>query len=381
MRFLTAGESHGQALVGILEGLPAGLAVSPADIDRDLERRQMGYGRGGRMQIERDHVDILSGVRFGETLGSPVALMVKNRDWEHWQERMSVTGPPAGPAVTKPRPGHADLAGALKYDRRDARDILERASARETTMRVALGAIARKLLDAFGITVLSHVVALGGVIAEGTDLTPEMGGMIDASPVRTADPRAERLMMEAIDRARERGDTLGGVFEVAAFGLPVGLGSHVHYDRRLDGRLGQAMLSIPAMKGVEVGDAFWASGEAGSGVHDAIDFEAGKGFHRPTNRAGGLEGGMTNGEVLTVRVAMKPLSTLKSPLPSADLATGERVEAQVERSDVTAVPAAGVIGEAMAALVLADALLDKFGHDALSDVKGAYEAYLGRLPR
>lgn len=381
MRFLTAGESHGPALVGIIEGLPAGIGLETADIDRDLARRQMGYGRGGRMMIEKDRVEILSGVRFGETLGSPVALMVRNRDWEHWQERMSREGPPKGPPFTRPRPGHADLAGSLKYDRSDARDILERASARETTMRVALGAVARVFLQTFGIQILSHVLSLGEVESRTLPITPEMAETIDASLVRTADPEAEAAMMAAVDRAKAEGDTLGGLFEVCAFGVPVGLGSHVHYDRRLDGRLAQAMMSIPAMKGVEVGEAFQNALKPGSLVHDAIVFEPGHGFVRPTNRAGGLEGGITNGAPVSVRVAMKPLSTLKKPLKSVDLRTLEPIEAQVERSDVTAVPAAGVIGEAMMALTLAEAVLEKFGGDTLADVKRAYDAYLGRMPR
>lgn len=381
MRFLTAGESHGPALVGILEGMPAGVKVSTEAIDKDLGRRQMGYGRGGRMVIEKDKAEILSGVRFGESLGSPIALLVKNRDFEHWKDRMSVEGDPTGPAFTRPRPGHADLPGALKYGREDARDILERASARETTMRVALGALAKGLLVKFGIRIVSHVVALGPVQARPLDVTPEMDEMIDASPFRTADSQAEDAMKEAVDRAKQEGDTLGGVFEVLAFSVPVGLGSHVHYDRRLDGRLAQALLSIPAQKGLEVGDAFWGAGEAGSQVHDPIQFRPGEGFLRTQNRAGGLEGGITNGETLRLRVYMKPLSSLRRPLPSADLKTGEAFEAQVERSDVTAVPAAGVIGEAMVALVLADALLEKFGADTLSDIQQAFHAYQGRLPR
>jgi chorismate synthase len=381
VRYLTAGESHGQALVGILEGMPAGVPVTKADIDRDLARRQHGYGRGGRMQIERDEVEILAGVRFGETLGSPIALLVRNRDWEHWRERMAVEGEPQGEAFTRPRPGHADLVGVLKYDRKDARDILERASARETTMRVALGALAKIFLGRFGIQILSHVVALGPVVAEVDEPDAEAVAAADATPLRCVDPKATAAMMAAIDDAKAKGDTLGGVFEVVAYGLPPGLGSHVHYDRKLDGRLARALMSIPAMKGVAVGDAFQLAQRPGSAVHDPIAFEAGVGFRRTSNRAGGLEGGMTTGEPLRVRVAMKPLSSLRQPLASVDLRTKATSLAGVERSDVTAVPAAGVIGEAVVALELMDAFLEKFGGDALGDIEAAYRHFLGRLPR
>jgi chorismate synthase len=382
LRYLTAGESHGQALVGILEGMPAGVRITKAAIDHELARRQHGYGRGGRMLIEKDQVEILAGVRFGESLGSPIALLVRNRDWAHWEKRMAVEGEPEGDIpFTRPRPGHADLVGVLKYAREDARDILERASARETTMRVALGALAKAFLRTFGIEIGSHVLAVGDVWAEEREVTPEALAAADGTPLRCLDDGATERMMAAIDRAKEAGDTLGGVFEVVAFGLPPGLGSHVHFDRKLDGRIGQAMLSIPAMKGVTVGDAFQVAGRLGSEAHDAITFERGVGFRREGNRAGGLEGGMTNGEPLVVRVAMKPLSTLRRPLPSVDLATLQPFEAQVERSDVTAVPAAGVIGEAMLALVLADAFLEKFGADTLPDIEAAWRHYLGRLPR
>lgn len=382
LRYLTAGESHGRALVGILEGMPAGVPVQKEWIDRDLARRQHGYGRGGRMLIEEDRAEILSGIRFGETLGSPVALLVWNRDWEHWRERMAVEGPPKEELrFTRPRPGHADLAGVLKYDRRDARDILERASARETTMRVALGALAKALLRPFGIVVYSHVVALGPVVARPVEPTPEALEAADETPLRCLDAEASERMMAEIDRAKEAGDTLGGIFEVIAFQVPPGLGSHVHYDRKLDGRIARAMLSIPAMKGVAVGDAFQLALRPGSEVHDPILFRPGEGFRRQSNRAGGLEGGMTNGEPLAVRVAMKPLSSLRRPLPSVDIETRTPFAAQVERSDVTAVPAAGVIGEAMLALELADAFLEKFGGDALGDIEAAYRHYMGRLPK
>ena len=377
MRYLTAGESHGPALVGILEGIPAGLRLAAADVNRDLKRRQAGYGRGQRMSIEHDEIEWLAGVRFGETLGSPIALMIRNRDFARWQERMAPEGPETGPIFTRPRPGHADLAGALKYDRRDARDILERASARETATRVALGAIAKAFLRHFGIEIISHVVALGDVTAPPPpSLDPEA---IDASLVRCADPEASAAMVQAIDAARLKGDTLGGVVEVRAVGVPVGLGAHVHWDRKLDGRLGQAMLSVPAIKGLEIGAANWSAGVPGSQVHDEIVYTPEQGFTRPTNRAGGSEGGISNGEPIWVRAAMKPLSSLRRPLKSVDMATKEPFLAQVERSDITAVPAAGVVLEAVMALVLAELVLEKFGGDSLGDVDQAYRYFLGRV--
>ncbi len=379
IRILTAGESHGPALVGILEGMPAGVKISQRAIDRDLARRQMGYGRGGRMQIERDRAEILSGIRFGESIGSPIALLIHNRDFAHWKERMAQFGPPVGPAVTKPRPGHADLAGALKYQRADARDILERASARETAMRVGLGALAKALLGSCRIQVISHVVSLGGVRARSAHLGPADLARIDRSPVRCADPEAEVAMIEAIDRAKSAGDTLGGVIEVVAFGVPVGLGSHAHYDRRLDAQLASAMVSIPAIKGGEVGDAWWSAEQRGSAVHDPIAFTPGQGFTRPTNRAGGIEGGMSNGQPIRLRAAMKPLSSLRRPLMSADLITHQPFDAQVERSDVVALPAAGVVAEAVMALVLATALTEKFGAKTLTELKRAKAAYERRL--
>ncbi len=381
IRILTAGESHGPALVGILEGMPAGVRIGERAINRELARRQMGYGRGGRMQIERDRAEILSGVRFGESIGSPIALLIPNRDFLHWQERMAKAGPKSGPPFTRPRPGHADLAGALKYGRLDARDILERASARETAMRVALGALAKILLARIGIQVLSHVVALGGVVAKEVPVGPGDLARIDRSPVRTADPLAELAMIAAIDRAKEAGDTLGGLVEVVAFGAPVGLGSHAHYDRRLDARLAGAMVSIPAIKGVEVGDAFWSAGQVGSAVHDPIHFQAGQGFTRPSNRAGGIEGGISNGQPIRARVAMKPLSSLRRPLESADLVSHQPFDAQVERSDVVALPAAGVVAEAVMALTLASAVTEKFGADTLVELMRAKRAYERRLPR
>ncbi len=377
MRYLTAGESHGPALVGVLEGMPAGLHLSAEAVNRELLRRQGGYGRGQRMRIERDEIEWLAGVRFGETLGSPIALLIRNRDFARWQQRMASEGPETGPAFTRPRPGHADLAGALKYGRRDARDILERASARETAMRVALGAIAKALLRHFGIEIVSHVVALGGVTAS-PPATLDIEA-IDRSPVRCADPLAEQAMMQAIDDARLKGDTLGGVVEVQALGVPVGLGAHVHWDRKLDGRLGQAMLSVPAIKGLEIGAASWAAGQPGSLVHDEIFYDAPEGFTRHSNRSGGSEGGISTGQPVWVRAAMKPLSSLHRPLRSVDMETKEEFLAQVERSDITAVPAAGVVLEAVMALVLAELFLEKFSGDALEDVEAAYRHYLGRI--
>jgi len=388
IRFTTAGESHGQALVAILEGIPAGLPLRAADIDRDLRRRMGGHGRGARMKIEADQAEILSGVRAGETLGSPIALLIRNRDWEHWRDVMAVEpdppdAPPRRRAVHRPRPGHADLVGALKYDRRDARDILERASARETAARVACGAVCRVLLARFAVDVGSHVVRIGDVAAPpAADVPAPLNAAADASPVRCLDAEASQAMVAAIDAAKRDRDTLGGVVEVVARGLPVGLGAHVSWDRKLDGRLAAALMSIPAVKGVEIGVGFSAAAERGSRVHDAIEAgpaPAAGGFVRTTNRAGGLEGGMTTGGPLVLRVAMKPISTLMQPLPTVDLATGKPSKAQAERSDVTAVPALGVIAEAMAALVLADALLEKFGGDTMADLQANVNHYLARL--
>ena len=388
IRFTTAGESHGRALVAILEGVPAGLAVTAADIDADLTRRMQGYGRGGRMKIEADRVQILSGVRAGETIGAPIALLVENKDFANWSEVMAVeAGPdPAKRRLTRPRPGHADLAGALKYDRRDARDVLERSSARETVARVAAGAVCRRLLAAFGVEIGSHVVALGGIEAAPPATLPvPLDRAADASPVRCLDAAAEVEMIARIDAARKEGDTLGGVAEVVVRGLVVGLGSHVAWDRRLDGRLAAAWMSIPAVKAVEIGLGVQTAHLPGSEAHDEIARAApgaarnAGGFARATNRAGGLEGGMTTGEPLVARVAMKPLSTLMRPLASVDLETGAAAKAQAERSDVTAVPAMGVIAEAMAALVLADAYAEKFGGDSLGEMRRNVGGYLAQL--
>jgi chorismate synthase len=385
-RFLTAGESHGEALTSVIDGVPAGLPLVEADINGDLARRQRGYGRGGRMKIERDQVRIVSGVRWGNTLGSPITLQIANRDWENWKATMSVGPPEAGTApkeVTRPRPGHADLAGAMKYGHRDIRNVLERSSARETTARVAVAGVAKRLLAEFGISILSHVVEIGGVRVPDDLALPweEVFRRAEASEVRCADPDTEASIVTAIDEARGKGDTLGGVFEVVALGCPVGLGSYVQWDRRLDGRVAQALCSIQAIKGCEVGLGFETARRPGSAVHDEILFDAGTGFRRSTNNAGGLEGGVTNGQPVVVRAAMKPLSTLRKPLKSVDLATREAVEAVVERSDVCAVPAAGIVGEAMVAIVLANALLEKFGGDSLEEVRRNYTAYQDGLKR
>lgn len=390
-RFSTAGESHGRGLVAIVEGVPAGLPLEAArDIDPELKRRQGGYGRGGRMAIERDAAEIVSGVRLGETLGAPVSLVIWNRDWENWRTAMAHEAPERDDAealrrVHLPRPGHADLVGVLKYDRNDARDILERASARETTARVAAGAIAKRMLAEFGIAVGSHIVMLGGVAAAPTSvLPPELNERADASPLRTLDAEAEARMIAAIDRAREAGDTLGGVFEVVASGVPVGLGSYVAWNRRLDGRIAHALMSIQAMKGVEIGMGFEAAGRPGSRVHDEIEADdAGDartgGYRRTGNAAGGLEGGITTGAPIVARVAMKPLSSLMQPLRSVDIQSGAAGVAVRERSDVVALAAAGVVGEAMLAIVLADAMLEKFGGDSLNEMRRNFEGYMEQL--
>jgi chorismate synthase len=401
LRFTTAGESHGQALVSILEGIPAGLPLLAEHIDEQLARRQQGYGRGRRMQIEQDAVELLSGVRAGETIGSPIAMLVRNRDWQNWQETMD-PAPRAGDiapseregsapakglrkrAVTRVRPGHADLTGLLKYDRTDARDILERASARETTARVAAGAVCRRFLSEFDVRIGSHLVKLGDIAATLPEPLPDdINAAADRSPLRTLDPAAEQRMIARIDAVKREGNTLGGVCEVVAAGLCVGLGSHTSWDRKLDGRIGRAMMSIPAVKGVEIGMGFAAARATGAQVHDEIE-PAPKnvltgGVRRRTNRAGGLEGGMTTGEPLVVRVAMKPISTLMQPLATVDVATGASAEATAERSDVTAVPAMGVIAEAMLAIVLAEAMLEKFGGDSLRETRYNYDGYLSQI--
>jgi chorismate synthase len=377
----TAGESHGPGLTCIVEGMPAGLTLDRAELDRDLARRQLGHGRGGRMKIERDRVDVTAGVRHGRTLGGPIALQVTNRDFANWEERMNPWPVDAETAeVHLPRPGHADLVGTQKYGLTDVRDILERASARETAARVAGGAVAKAFLRALGVTVFSHVIQITGVTApRRDDLTPDDFDDVDASPVRCLDPEASRAMVEEINRLRKANESLGGVFEVRAFGLVPGLGSHVSWRERLDGILGQAILSIQAVKAVAIGDGLEVAGLPGSQAHDEIFFDEGRGFHRHTNRAGGVEGGMTNGDPLVVRGAMKPLPTLTKPLRSVDIATHEPAEALRERTDSCTVPAAGVVGEAMVAFVLADAYRRKFGGDHIDDVIAAVDAYRERI--
>lgn len=374
LRYLTAGESHGRGLVGILEGFPAGVPISKEAIDRQLTRRQQGYGRGGRQLIEKDQVEAVSGLRFGLTLGSPIALIVWNRDWENWTQRMDPWHPFAeNKPVTVPRPGHADLAGALKYRHTDLRNVLERASARETAMRVALGSVARQLLEQLGVHIASHVVriheAQSAFDATQIEDLPSWNESVDQSPVRCADPQAEASMVERIKRAMSEKNTVGGVFELIARGVPTGLGSHAHWDRKLDGRIAQAMMSIQAMKGIGVGFGFEAAARWGSEAHDPIYYDQGCGFYRKTHGAGGIEGGMSTGDALIVRVAMKPISTLMRPLDSVDVISKEYRQAHIERSDVCAVPAASVIGEAVLALTLADALLEKFGGDSLQELR------------
>ena len=390
LRFHTAGESHGKALTALLEGVPSGLGLDVArDVDPELARRQRGYGRGRRMQIEKDHVELLSGVRLGETLGSPISMVIRNRDWENWTTAMAHEAPPKDVNLKSlkphylPRPGHADLAGAFKYDRRDVRDILERASARETAARVACGAVAKRLLLELGISVQSHVRAIGSVTVDLTDLPDDLNAVADEDPVRCLDRKASALMCKEIDEAKDRGDTLGGIFEVVARGLPVGLGSYVSWDRRLDGRLAAAVMSIQAVKGVDLGMGFEAASRPGSEVHDPIvlaeDQTRSGGIGRASNRAGGLEGGVTTGQPILVRGAMKPISTLRKRLPSVDLRDGSEGDAAVERSDVCAVPAAGVVGEAMVALVIADAVLEKFGGDSVRELRRNFDGYITYL--
>jgi chorismate synthase len=388
LRYLTAGESHGQALVAVLEGLPAGVPLTTKDVAAELARRRLGYGRGKRMRFEEDRVEILGGLRHGRTLGSPLAIMIANTEWPKWTEVMAVdpVGDPEalaggrGTPLTRPRPGHADLVGMQKYGFSEARPVLERASARETAARVAAGTAAKALLAEVGVSVLSHVVRLGPVQTRSRAV-PGVADReeIDASPVRCLDGEAEGRMVAAIDAARAAGDTLGGVFEVVAHGLPPGLGSHVHWDRKLDARLAGALMSIQAIKGVEVGEGFAGAAKPGSRAHDAIVPGQGGRPRRRTGRSGGIEGGMSTGETLRVRAAMKPLSTLVKALDTVDVQTGRKAPANVQRSDVTALPAAAVVGESVVALVLADALLDKTGGDSLEEVRRNLEAYLAGL--
>jgi chorismate synthase len=385
LRVLTAGESHGPQLTIVVQNLPAGLPVLAEEINVDLSRRQKGYGRGGRQQIEHDVVEIVGGVRHGRTMGGPVAMVVKNRDWPNWQGRMDVE-PVAEPPepVTRLRPGHADLAGVVKYGHEDVRNVLERASARETASRVAAGALARIFLLQFGIEIRSHVLRIGPATAcvpesltiERDAASDPWWAAVEESAIRTGDAHFAEEATELIRAARTAGDTLGGVFEVVAYGVPIGLGTYAQWDERLDGRLAQAMMSIQSIKGVELGDAFANAARHGSQAHDVIDYDQENGWRRPTNRAGGLEGGITNGAPLVVHGAAKPISTLINPLPSIDYATRERSIAHVERSDVCVLPAAGVVGEAMVAIVLADAVRVKFGGDSLEDALGSFRAYV-----
>ena len=385
LRFETAGESHGECLVATLAGLPAGVSVSLDALNRDLWRRQQGYGRGGRMKIETDRAEVVAGVRHGRTIGSPVAILIRNRDWENWKDTLAVedgAGQDQRKPVTRPRPGHADLAGALKYDFHDARYILERASARETTARVAAGGIAKALLREFGIEVLSHVMAVGPARLERPAQWEELATLSRSESILLGcvDPEAENRMKAVVDEAYRTGDTVGGIFEVVARGVPPGLGSHTTWDSRLDGRLAQAVVSIQAVKGVEIGFAAEGAAEFGSRVQDTIQYDRSERcFTRGANRAGGIEGGITNGQDILVRGMLKPISTLRKPLESADMATKEPALAAYERSDVCAVPAAGVIGEAMVALVLAGALLEKFGGDSVGETRRNYESYLEQV--
>ena len=392
IRYITAGESHGKALVGFIEGIPSGLSLSTEDIDRDLKRRQGGYGRGGRMKIESDHAEILSGVRWGKTIGSPVTLLIENKDYKNWIEAMSPNAKAEGsiPAVVKPRPGHADLSGAIKYCHHDMRNILERSSARETAMRVALGAVAKRFLSEFGITLGSYVIQIGRIQVQSSKFKVQSSEnstyylsskRLKNRSVRCPEIEAEKKMINLIDRAIREGNSLGGIFEVFVLGLPVGLGSYIQWDRKLDGRLAQALMSIQAIKGVEVGLGFEMSSKFGSEGMDEIFYRAKSkntiaGFYRKTNNSGGIEGGMTNGMPVILRAAMKPIPTLRKPLRSFDIITKKPVQAAYERSDICAVPAAAVIGEAMAALTVADAFLEKFGGDSMSETLRNYNSYM-----
>jgi chorismate synthase len=394
LRYFTAGESHGPCLTMVIDGVPAGFPIDVGKINHDLWRRQQGYGRGGRMLIEKDEVQIRSGIRWGETLGSPIALGIENRDWKNWTKKMSAAPEDRDEkiAVTKPRPGHADLTGVLKYDRSDIRDILERASARDTVSRTAVGSFSKQLLSPFGIRVMGYIRSIGNVVANLDRFAyEETYARAEESAVRTADKEAEDKMVTLIEECKKEGNTLGGIFEVVALGLPPGLGTHTQWDRKLDGRLAQALMSIQAIKGVEIGLGFEMARRRGSQVHDEIFFDPNKmvtegtprivptGFYRGSNNSGGTEGGMTNGAPLVVRVAMKPISTLMSPLQSVDLRSKQHADASVERSDVCAAPAAAVVGESVVAFELANAFLEKFGGDSLREIKRNYENYLEQI--
>jgi len=380
-RFNTAGESHGPGLITIVEGLPAGLELRPEDLDQDLARRQLGHGRGGRMKIEKDRAEVMSGIRHGRTLGSPVALRIDNRDYANWEERMNPWPVEADvDEVHLPRPGHADLAGVQKYGFTDVRNVLERASARETAARVAAGALAKAFLATLGVSVLSHVTRIGSVTApDRAELSPVDFEGVDESPVRCLDAEASAAMVEEINTTRKANESLGGTFEVRAFGAVPGLGSHVSWEERIDGRLAQAVMSIQSMKGVSIGDGFDLAGRVGSKAHDEIFWSEERGYHRETNRAGGVEGGMTTGDPVVVHGAMKPLPTLTKPLRSVDIETKEPAQALRERTDSCTVPAGGVVGESMVALVLASAYREKFGGDHIDDVHAALTAYIDRI--
>ena len=382
-RYLTTGESHGPGLTAVVEGFPAGVPIDIEVINRDLKRRMGGYGRGGRMKIEQDEVTVRSGVRWGESLGSPITLWIENRDWRNWEKKMSPRAEDRDPnlAVTRPRPGHADLAGVLKYNQHDVRNILERASARETAARVAIGGLAKCLLAPFGLRVLGYVAEIGGVVADHDGFTAEeIAARAEDSPVRMADRDAERRVVALIDECKGAGDTLGGVVETVAVGLPPGLGSHAQWDRKLDARLAHALMSIQAVKGVEIGLGFESARRRGSAVHDEIYFDEPRGrFERRTNNAGGTEGGMSSGEPIVVRTAFKPLSTLMSPLHSVDIETKGEARAAIERSDVVAVPAAAVIAEAVVATVIAQVFLEKFGGDSLAEIRRNLDGYLEQV--
>ena len=382
LRFITAGESHGSCLTAIVDGIPSGLSLLPEDINKDLARRQIGYGRGKRMEIENDEVEITSGVRLGKTLGSPISLVIKNRDWINWQDKMSVE--PLDDislgTITNPRPGHADLAGALKYNHQDIRNVLERASARETAARVAGGSVCRKYLSEFNIRVLSYVAEVGGIKAKINGQSHQaLFKKAEASILRCPCPDAERKIMKLIDTARAKGNSLGGIFVIVVEGVPPGLGSYTQWDLRLDATLTRALMSIHAIKGVEVGIGFMAAQLPGSQVHDQIYFNKNKGFYRKTNNAGGIEGGVSNGESIVLRAAMKPIATLYQPLQSVDIKSKKPVKATVERSDICRVPSAAVIGEAMVCYEIARAFLEKFGGDSMKEVSRNYNGYLKQL--
>ena len=376
IRLITSGESHGKALSVIIEGMPAGLQIDAKMIDRELSRRQKGYGRGGRMKIESDKAEILSGVRFGETIGSPISIQIKNKDFENWKDIMKADKGSTGKTVTSPRPGHADLPGILKYGRTDIRDILERASARETASRVAAGAIFKTFLAEFGIKIHSHTISIGKISINSSTKGLDK---IENNPLRCTDSRAEKEMMKIIDEAKKKGDSLGGVSEIRAVGVCPGLGSHANFGKRLNASIAYAMMSIPTVKGIEIGEGIKNAENFGSEVQDEIFYSKKKGFYHSTNRAGGIEGGMSNGEDIIVRIYLKPIPTLSSPLKSVDIKTKKETLAQKERADVCVVPAAGVIAESMMAYVLTDAFLDKFGTDAMKDIKINYKSYMERI--